>query len=88
MARTVADAAILLAVMSGADPTIRQPRPDRRPAVRDGGGDNLPSRPEWTERRRIGVVRDKLFGYSAAADQLADAAIARMKELGATVVDR
>jgi len=36
---------------------------------------------------RIGVVRDKLFGYSAQADHLVDAAIETMKQKGATVVD-
>src|SRR4030095_4950430 len=35
----------------------------------------------------IGIVRDKLFGYSGAADRLADAAIATMNQQGATVVD-
>src|SRR5207247_8380552 len=36
---------------------------------------------------RIGVVRNRLFGYSAAADQIADAAIAEMKKNGAVIVD-
>src|SRR5207247_3906444 len=36
---------------------------------------------------RIGVVRNRLFGYSAAADQIADAAIAEMKKQGAVIVD-
>ena len=87
MARTVADAATLLAAMSDVDPddaATRVPRPARGQAptdystVLDANG---------LRGARIGVVRDKLFGYSAAADRLADAAIARMKELGATIVD-
>ena len=36
---------------------------------------------------RIGVVRDKLFGYSPAADRLTEAAIADMKKRGAVIVD-
>jgi amidase len=36
---------------------------------------------------RIGVVRNKLFGYSPPADQLAEAALAVMKQQGAVVVD-
>src|SRR5439155_18954376 len=36
---------------------------------------------------RIGVVRNRLFGYSAAADRLAEAAIADMKTHGAVIVD-
>jgi amidase len=36
---------------------------------------------------RIGVVRNRLFGYSAATDALAEAAIADMKREGAVIVD-
>jgi len=36
---------------------------------------------------RIGVVRNRLFGGNAAADRLADAAIADMKKQGAVIVD-
>jgi len=36
---------------------------------------------------RIGVVRNKLFGYSPPADAIADAAIAVMKQQGAIIVD-
>src|SRR5205085_3483063 len=36
---------------------------------------------------RLGVVRKKLFGYSAAADRIAEAAIADMKKQGAVIVD-
>src|SRR6185503_1509313 len=38
-------------------------------------------------RARIGIVRNRLFGYSAAADALATAAIATMKARGAIIVD-
>src|SRR5262249_16741102 len=36
---------------------------------------------------RLGVVRNRLFGYSPAADAIADAAIAEMKKQGAVIVD-
>ena len=36
---------------------------------------------------RIGVVRNRLFGYSPGADALADAAIADLKREGAVIVD-
>jgi amidase len=107
MARTVADAAVLLAAMSGVDPgdpaTAIRP-PSLRAGTEVTGGDGgrrqgrrspagtevetpYPLDPNGLNGARIGVVRDKLFGYSIAADQLADAAIADMKRLGATVVD-
>ena len=43
--------------------------------------------PNGLQGARIGVVRDALFGYSPAADHLAEIAIAVMKKLGAIVVD-
>jgi len=36
---------------------------------------------------RIGVVRNRLFGYSTAADALAEQAIADMKRAGAVIID-
>jgi amidase len=36
---------------------------------------------------RIGVVRNRLFGYSASADRVAEAAIGEMKARGAVIVD-
>src|SRR5207249_4901174 len=39
------------------------------------------------EGARIGVVRNKLFGYSPPADRVAEAAIAAMKQQGAVIVD-
>ena len=43
--------------------------------------------PNGLKGARIGVVRNKYFGYSPAADRLAEAAIAEMKKQGATIVD-
>ena len=86
MARTVADAAVLLAAMAGADAddpatgmvAARRSHPAGYSAALDSKG---------LKGARIGVVRDKLFGYSVAADRLADAAIATMKQQGAIVID-
>jgi amidase len=84
MARTVTDAAILLGVLAGSDagdaataPADAKGRRDySRSLVRDG-----------LRGARIGVVRNRLFGYSAATDALAEDAIADMKREGAVIVD-
>jgi amidase len=84
MTRTVADAAALLGAMVGADPADAATKESARRGERDY---TKALDPNGLKGARIGVVRDKLFGYSPAADQLADAAIAAMKQQGATVVD-
>ena len=84
MARTVSDAAILLNVLAGIDP--------RDSATASSRGK---SRPDYTrfldenglKGARIGVAREKFFGYSAAADKLVEDAIAVMKRRGAIIVD-
>jgi amidase len=84
MARTVADAAALLGALAGSDPrdaatasADTKGRRDYSPAlVREG-----------LRGARIGVVRNRLFGYNAAADALAGQAIADMKREGAVIVD-
>ncbi len=84
MARTVTDAALLLAAMSGSDPAdaatrsadTRGRRDYSTSLVRDG-----------LRGARIGVVRNRLFGYSTAADALAETAIADLKREGAVLVD-
>jgi amidase len=81
MTRTVADAAVMLDAMSGADvddPPTRRSTPIDYTRWLDAHG---------LEGARIGVVRNKYFGYSPAADRLAEAAIAEMKKQGAIVVD-
>jgi amidase len=84
MARTVADAAALLGAMSGADAddpatkdSDRRGRRDYTSAL-DANG---------LKGARIGVVRNRLFGYSPSADRIAEAAIAEMKQQGAVIVD-
>jgi amidase len=84
MARTVADAAALLGAMAGADPAD--------PATKDAG---TKGRRDYSTSldangltgARIGVVRNRLFGYSASADRLTEQAIADMKAHGAVIVD-
>jgi amidase len=91
MARTVADAALVLAAISGADPadstTLRA-----RPSTGSGRasravGPGFQLRADALKGARIGVVRNRLFGYSAAADAIANDAIAEMKRQGAVIVD-
>jgi amidase len=84
MARTVADAALLLAAMAGSDPADR--------ATRDADGRKRPDYSTSLVRTglrgaRIGVVRNRLFGSSPATDALAEAAIADLKREGAIVID-
>ena len=84
MTRTVADAAALLGAMSGTDPDD----PATKDAGRKGRRDYTASLdPSGLKGARIGVVRNKYFGYSPASDRLAEAAIAEMKTQGATIVD-
>ena len=84
MARTVADAAILLGALVGADPDD----PITRTGARSGQRDYTKYLDaNGLRNARIGVVRKGLFDHSPAADRLAEQAIADMKRLGATIVD-
>jgi len=83
MARTVADAAALLAVLSGPDP--------RDPATADSRGKVTGSYASALNAAalkgvRIGVARS-FFGFSAAVDRIMDEAIGAMKSAGAVIVD-
>jgi amidase len=84
MARTVADAAILLEAMIGRDPN------DPATTVA-GGAKAFDHRSALVggelKGARIGVARKRYFGYSPATDRLVEAAIGKMKELGAVIVD-
>ena len=83
MARTVADAAVLLAVLAGVDPAD--------PATKKSGAhaaDYVKSLdPAALKGARIGVARKQYFGYSAVTDRIVDQAIAEMKAQGAVIVD-
>ncbi|MBO0779873.1 MAG: amidase [Ktedonobacteraceae bacterium] len=81
--RTVADAAALLAVIAGSDP--------HDPATTTHTH-NLPDYTKYLDAdglrgARIGVARACYFGYSAKTDTVIEQAIARMRELGAEIVD-
>jgi amidase len=84
MARTVADAATVLGAMTGVDP--------RDPATADSRGHSHRDYrkfldPDGLRGARVGVWREGVFGVSPEADAVAEAAIAELSRLGATVVD-
>ncbi len=84
MARTVADAAILLTALAAMDPDD----PNTRAGGRSGKRDYTKFLdPNGLKNRRIGVVRKGLFEHSPAADRIAEQAIADMKRLGAIIID-
>ncbi|GCB48272.1 aspartyl-tRNA(Asn) amidotransferase subunit A [Streptomyces sp. NL15-2K] len=84
MARTVRDAAILLGTLVGVD--------DRDPATEASRGHFHRDYTRFLDAdglrgARIGVPRSVYFGYSHHADEIAERAIATLREAGATVVD-
>jgi amidase len=84
MARTVADAAALLSVLAGADPR------DSATAASRGRAQADYTRfldPNGLKGARIGVARERLFGYDRHADRVVNAAIEEMRRLGAVIVD-
>src|SRR6185295_3257340 len=93
MARTVADAAAILGAIAGVDRGDPATRAGADPA--SPGGRPTPAPTDYSKfldagglkGARLGVVRNRLFGNNVAADQIAEAAIATMKQQGATMVD-
>jgi amidase len=84
LTRTVADAAALLGAIAGTDPrdhataaAATHVHPDYTTFLDPAG----------LRGARIGVARAKFFGYSDAADRMAEAAIDLMKQEGAVIVD-
>jgi amidase len=82
MARTVADAAILLTALAGVDPND--------PYTQAGAGQAADYTefldPNGLRGARIGIAR-KFFGYNRDVDKLMETAIAEMKKFGAVIVD-
>ncbi len=83
MARTVADAAILLGALTGADP--------RDPTTQESLGRSYSDYrqfldPKGLQGARIGVARN-FFGFHDGVDQIMEAAVEEMKRLGAHIVD-
>jgi amidase len=84
MARTVADAAALLAAMAGVD----QADPATVVSAPYASRDYVRALDARALRgARIGVARGRFFGYHAGTDALVNQAIADMKARGATIVD-
>ncbi len=84
MARTVADAAILLGAITGVDPDDE--------VTRAAGARVVPAYTssldvDGLRNARIGVAREHFFGYSPEADRIVDEAIDTMRQLGAVIVD-
>ncbi len=84
MARTVADAAVLLSVLAGVDP--RDPATQGSQAM---GSTDYASflDPNGLKGARIGVARTKFFGYHPPTDRLVEEALDTMRRLGAVIVD-
>jgi amidase len=84
MTRTVADAAVLLGALAGVDP--------RDAVTAEGRGHAHPDYtkfldPEGLKGARIGVPRERFFGYHPATDALVEKALDVMKARGAIVVE-
>jgi amidase len=84
MTRTVADAAALLGVLAGEDP--------RDGATTASRGHTHPDYtkfldPQGLKGARIGVPRERYFGYHPATDALVERALEVMKAQGAVLVD-
>jgi len=84
MCRTVADAAVLLTALSGMDPADAATRASAGKAASDYA---KYLDPKGLAGARLGVPRKALFGQSAAADRVVEAALAEMKKQGAVLVD-
>lgn len=84
MARTVTDAAILLSVMVGSDPNDAVTAAARERGVADY---TRFLDPNGLRGARIGVPRERFYGYSPEADRVMEDAIAAMKQAGAVIVD-
>jgi amidase len=84
LCRTVADAAIVLGVIAGADPR------DPMTAASEGHAYNDYTAfldPDGLRGARIGVARQAYFGYSPKTDRLIEPLIELLRTLGAEVVD-
>ena len=84
MCRSVRDAAILLRALAGPDPDD--------PATAAARGRSVPDFAALLDENglrgaRIGVPRKSLYGYSPAADRLAEQALDALRKLGAVLVD-
>ena len=83
MARTVADAALLLSAMTGVDERDAA----TKTSTGKGGDYSKGLNAGALKGARIGVARKRYFGYSPAADRVIESAIAEMRKAGAVIVD-
>ena len=84
LCRTVADAATLLGAMAGADPR------DGATAASAGHLAEDYTKfldPAGLRGARIGVAREKFFGYNDATDRVTESALDALRQAGAIVVD-
>jgi amidase len=84
MARSVADAAILLGAMVGEDGRDALSREGAARGLRDYAGSLDPN---GLKGARLGVARKKLFGQSAKVDKVIEEALSDLRKLGAELVD-
>ncbi len=84
MARTVADAAVLLGVLVGADPHDRATAAGTGRTHRDY---SVFLDPRGLAGARIGVARARVTGYSREADAVFAEALTAMRDAGAVLVD-
>ncbi len=84
MTRTVRDAAILLNALVGVDP---RDAPTARGKAKGFSDYTKFLDVDGLQGARIGVAREKYFGYSASADKVVEVAIEELKRLGAEIVD-
>jgi amidase len=83
MARTVADAAILLGALTGVDPDDAATEASRNRAL----SDYTPYLdPDGLRGARIGIARN-FFGFDPRVDAVMEACIQTMRDRGATIVD-
>jgi amidase len=89
MARSVGDAAALLTVLAAADPDDPACQSARSEAERGAGDTDYTAflDPDALRGARVGVWRAGSAAAGAATAAVLDAAVARLRELGATVID-
>ena len=83
MARTVADAALVLSVIAGSDPNDAM----TAGANLHRSDYTLALDPDGLRGARIGVARSVYWGYSVAADRIAEASLRVLRDAGAEVID-
>jgi len=84
MARTVADAAVLLGALTGVDPRDEATAASAGHSASDYSASLDPA---GLKGARLGVCRSHFMGYSPGADALMESAIDALKRLGAVIVD-